>query len=316
MGKNKLSLAFSDLDGDVYDFPGIEPVFRSGKRFVKVDENDLIKLPEGSYLFSLPNRYPVFYNDKNDDFNHITVNPDGDDLWAVSSFLSSGYLRTYLPAFIKDEGAPNLSLWAYCAVVFKNNDFYVPAIRIDDDPRSDPSIHQNFDELKKGIGKVTEIYPDNRLVKQLEKCSKEYNCLCSRNFFLNRYEAPIPTSPACNSRCAGCLSFQETESGIESSQYRLKFKPSSEEISEVILHHFENVKKPIASFGQGCEGEPLLRSMDLVRAISNVKEKNDKGTININTNGSNPDTVLKLIEAGLDSIRISLNSPSEKPPSA
>jgi molybdenum cofactor biosynthesis enzyme MoaA len=71
------------------------------------------------------------------------------------------------------------------------------------------------------------------------------------------------------------------------------------------------VNAAVASFGQGCEGEPLLRADDLARAIRKVRQKKDRGTINLNTNGSDPAAVIKLIDAGLDSIRISLNSPTE-----
>ena len=41
-----------------------------------------------------------------------------------------------------------------------------------------------------------------------------------------------------------------------------------------------------------------------------VREKTDRGTIHLNTNGSLPSVVSDMIDAGLDSIRVSLNSPS------
>jgi molybdenum cofactor biosynthesis enzyme MoaA len=129
---------------------------------------------------------------------------------------------------------------------------------------------------------------------------------------MGRYECPVPTSPACNADCLGCLSYQEEESGFSESQFRLEFAPTPDEISQIIVHHFERVDYGVASFGQGCEGEPLLRGNDLTEAIKKVREKTDRGTININTNGSRPDIVKSMISAGLDSIRVSLNSPTEK----
>ncbi|MGZ3590449.1 MAG: radical SAM protein, partial [Thermodesulfobacteriota bacterium] len=39
------------------------------------------------------------------------------------------------------------------------------------------------------------------------------------------------------------------------------------------------------------------------------RAKTDRGTINLNTNGSFPDRVAKLCDAGLDSVRVTLNSP-------
>jgi MoaA/NifB/PqqE/SkfB family radical SAM enzyme len=64
----------------------------------------------------------------------------------------------------------------------------------------------------------------------------------------------------------------------------------------------------IVSFGQGCEGEPLMQWRLLERSILKLREKTDRGTINLNTNGSFPDRVTKLCDAGLDSVRVTLNS--------
>ncbi len=308
--KSKILSLYCDKKGNIFDSNQI-PMFRSGKKFVQIDKNELIKLPYGSTLFSLPERYPVFFDSKTNKETIVQKDKSGNEIWALSSFLSSGYLRTYLPAYYTKDNAKPLSLWAYTGIVVIDNEYYVPAFRIDDDPRSDPELHENHEELAVKITKLKKIFPKNRLVNQLAYCSTEFVCLCARNFFLSRYEAPVPTSPACNANCVGCLSFQPN-TDITSPQHRLTFKPTPEEIKEVILYHFQNVKKPIASFGQGCEGEPLLRADDLATAIKMVREKTDKGTINLNTNGSLPNNLKTMIAAGLDSIRVSLNSPTEK----
>jgi pyruvate-formate lyase-activating enzyme len=63
------------------------------------------------------------------------------------------------------------------------------------------------------------------------------------------------------------------------------------------------------SFGQGCEGEPLLAADVIERAIQLIRgATKTRGTININTNASLPSTLERLFEAGLDSIRVSMNS--------
>jgi molybdenum cofactor biosynthesis enzyme MoaA len=62
------------------------------------------------------------------------------------------------------------------------------------------------------------------------------------------------------------------------------------------------------SFGQGCEGEPLTRGAALVEATRRIRSAYPTATIHINTNGSRPDTVRRLVEAGLNSIRISIFS--------
>ena len=149
--------------------------------------------------------------------------------------------------------------------------------------------------------------PDNRLTKHLEKCALKYGCPAAKNFFLGRYEAPLPTSAGCNARCLGCLSLQKTGE-IPISQERIAFKPSSAEIAQVALEHIQRVKNSVVSFGQGCEGDPLLAADVIAPAIEKIRSTTTRGTINMNTNASIPDLLPKLFDAGLDSIRVSLNS--------
>jgi molybdenum cofactor biosynthesis enzyme MoaA len=49
----------------------------------------------------------------------------------------------------------------------------------------------------------------------------------------------------------------------------------------------------------------------LEKSIRELRERTARGTINLNTNGSLPDRVESLSDAGLDSIRVTLNSPRE-----
>lgn len=306
------NLAFSDPENVIYEAEDMEAVYRTAYHTKKFTDETLIPLPYGSYVFSLPERHPVYYDKKKQSFKTLDKTETGSAAQGAACHLASGYLRTALPAYRKISDADPLPMWAYAAVVFKDGEYFTPAVRIDDDPRSDPEIHENPAELKQAVKKLKKTHPDNRLVSQLGTCSTQYNCLCARNFFLSRYEAPLPTSPACNARCTGCLSHQENQTGFVASQPRLNFKPSPEEISQVMLHHFNAVPRAVASFGQGCEGEPLLRGRDLADAIALVRKKSTKGTINCNTNGSRPDVVRDMIDAGLNSIRISFASPTKR----
>ena len=52
-------------------------------------------------------------------------------------------------------------------------------------------------------------------------------------------------------------------------------------------------------------GDLLIESTRLIR------EATSEGTINLNSNGSRPEIVSKMVENGLDSIRVSMNSPRE-----
>jgi len=308
---SEMTLVYCDASGNIYDLPGTGAAFRTGKRIVPAQKSDCIKLPFGAEIFSLPGRSPFGFRGK-DNTARIVGGPKGKVIDAASAFLPSGYLRTYLPAYEERNDAKRLSLWAYAGIGIDGDDFLAPAFRIDDDPRSDPELHTNDRELELRASELKKLYPKNRLVKQLARCATEYRCLCARNFFLSRYEAPVPTTPFCNAGCLGCLSYQEKESGFGESQYRLDFSPDPEEIAEVICHHFMNVPDGIASFGQGCEGEPLMRGKALAEAVRIVRSRTSEGTIHLNTNGSLPEMVTLLIDSGLDSIRVSMNSPTEK----
>jgi pyruvate-formate lyase-activating enzyme len=75
------------------------------------------------------------------------------------------------------------------------------------------------------------------------------------------------------------------------------------------LKHIDTVPEPVVSFGQGCEGEPLMAGDTIRDAIVLIRKSTSRGTINLNTNASLPQKVAELADAGLDSIRISMNSP-------
>jgi len=68
--------------------------------------------------------------------------------------------------------------------------------------------------------------------------------------------------------------------------------------------------RTMVSFGQGCEGEPLLRYREIARAIRLMRQRTPRGSINVNTNGSLPKALAALADSGLDAVRISLNSAS------
>lgn len=303
--------AYADASGNIWDAPRCHPAFRTGNRFVDVAPEKLIPLPYGSTLFMLPGRIPI-RRSRNGRFEPLTDVPSFGEVYAVSAFCASGYLRTYLPAFMRKSGAPVLPMWAYAGLAFHNGSYVVPAMRIDEDPRSDPAIHEDEEALLTAIKEERRRAPRNKLVEQLATCALTYRCLCAGNFFLGRYEAPVPTTPSCNADCVGCLSHQPSGAPFPPSQNRLNFAPTAEDIADVIIRHFARVENAVASFGQGCEGEPLMRAEDIARAITLVRATTDRGTININTNGSLPKAVRRLIDAGLDSIRVSLNSPTEE----
>jgi wyosine [tRNA(Phe)-imidazoG37] synthetase (radical SAM superfamily) len=125
---------------------------------------------------------------------------------------------------------------------------------------------------------------------------------------MGRWEAPLPTSPSCNARCLGCLSLQPSGSCCPAMQERIPFTPTVSEILEVAAPHLEAAPRAVASFGQGCEGEPLLQAPLLAEAVRAIRARTGRGTLNLNTNASRPAALARVLEAGLDSVRVSLNS--------
>ncbi|MEP6747528.1 MAG: radical SAM protein, partial [Bacteroidota bacterium] len=228
--------------------------------------------------------------------------------WAVAAFIPPAHTGLFIAAYETSPDAPTLPLFCYTAAGWHNDKFYVPAVRIEQDVRQESAGYDNA-KIKSGTAHLLEAYPHNRLVKHLmENCCLTYNCPAARNLSLARWECPVPTSPACNANCIGCISFQPQEETIPSTQDRLTFKPSAEEIVEFTVPHLTTAPYPIVSFGQGCEGEPLLMWETIRASIIEMRKHTNRGSININTNGSKPDAVKALCEAGLNSIRVSTNS--------
>lgn len=296
--------AIADNRGMIFAHPGLEAAGEEGGVCIGLTKKDLIELPERSKFFTLPLRMPVGYDRNGRAFAAI------EGYFAVAAFLPPGYTVTHTAAY-KEEGRPKiLPLFSYAAVAFLDGRPYTAAIRVDRDIRHDQS-HINIAMVKKGIKKLRKILPKNRLVRHLENCALVNSCPNAQNFFLSRFEAPLVVSPACNAACLGCISYQPYKSCPET-QVRIKFVPKPEEVGEVALFHINNVRNAVVSFGQGCEGEPLLEADVIERSIKLIRSSTKKGTININTNGSRPGALARLFAAGLDSCRISMNSAQGK----
>jgi pyruvate-formate lyase-activating enzyme len=295
-------LLYSDGQGNIFEDTSLYAIGRSGWDAMPVAEEDWIPLPDGGSLYELPGRKGIGVDVVTGELRLCELG------WAVAAFIPPAHTGLYMAAYETAEDAPTLPLFCYTAVGWHNDVFYVTALRIEQDIRQECS---GFDagKVKEGVSTLLKAYPHNRLVQHLSSnCALTYECPAARNFFMGRWECPVPSSPACNANCLGCISFQPEEETIVSTQDRLTFKPSAAEIVEFTVPHLEQAPYPIISFGQGCEGEPLLMWETIREAIIEIRKHTTKGSININTNGSKPDAVSKLMEVGLDSIRVSLNS--------
>ncbi|MCS6916080.1 MAG: radical SAM protein [Chitinophagales bacterium] len=295
-------LLYATESGDIREDRQLLMAGRSGWDAVMLSADDLMPLPEGSDLFFLPGRQPIGFHPET---GTMRVCDKG---YAVAAHVAPAHTLFYLSAFVRQPEAPTLPLYAYGAVGWKRGRFYVAATRIDADRRQEPS---GFDRkaIERGIHRWRNAHPANRLVMHLaENCAMRYCCPAARNFFLGRYEAPLPVSAGCNSNCIGCISFQPEQESVRPSQERLTFKPTVDEVVSIAVAHLQSAPRPVVSFGQGCEGEPLLMWELIRESIKKIRQHTRRGIINLNTNGSLPHAVDQLCRAGLNSIRVSMNS--------
>ncbi|KKD54455.1 pyruvate-formate lyase-activating enzyme [Paenibacillus jamilae] len=291
-------LVYADEKGNVYDHASLYGLARSADMIVEIMEDELIPLPEGATLVSLPSTRPVGMNPETGEM----VSLPG-DMQAVGALLPQGFTRLCLPGYVKTDKEYKLPLFGYSAVVWKDGAFYVTAEQSDSPSKWNP---ENCDrnQVKLGVQRMTEQYPENRLYQHLSNCALGYECLTSSNTFLNRWEGGVPVSYSCNAGCFGCISEQPDDSGFVSPQTRMNFRPRVEEIVEVMLEHLKTPES-IISFGQGCEGEPSTQAKLIIDAIKEVRSVTDMGYININTNAGLNDHIRGIVDAGLDLMRVS-----------
>ena len=300
-------MVFAGADGTIYDHPELEMAGVDGGEAMAVPARDLVPLPRGSDLFVLPDRNPIGIDPATG--RAVEYTGEGRPVSAVAAFLAPAHTLTHLPAYRPRHFAQPLPLFAYAAIGFKDGRLVAAGVRVDPDPRQDPWRFDRGRLEKQVAARMAECAQagGNRLVEQLERCALEYGCRAAQNYFIGRHEAPLPTSVTCNAECVGCISLQ-TDGQFRASHERLDRAPTPAEVAGVALEHIARVPEAVVSFGQGCEGEPLLNPALLVDTVRLVRGQTPAGTIHLNSNASKPEVVDELAGAGLDSMRVSLNS--------
>ena len=289
----------ADADGSFWDEPDVIGLGRTAQGVRMPCAEELSPLPEGAQLQFLPGRHPLVR----------ALGQTGefvaDDCLVMAAQLPSGWTRTLLPAWDKADNAPDLPVFGYTAVFCRGGELYAAACQTEDNPHWRPK-HYGRPDLRQLISQCLRRYPQNRLYKHLQICACDYGCYNAQNIFYGRWEGAAPTSPVCNAGCQGCISYQP-EGRPASPQVRLRFIPGAAEIADIGIRHLAH-PQAIYSFGQGCEGEPLLQADTIAEAIKLMRAETSAGAIHMNTNGSRPQAAKAVIDAGLDSMRVSMNS--------
>lgn len=289
-------LVYSTPEGEVGERRSLRALDYTGR---PLSPDDLIPLPDGATLSMLPQRLAVGQNAAGE---RVTLG-EGDG-WAMAALLPIGYTRALLPGYDKTPGMEPLPFFGYTAIAGWRGRLYVAALRTDDPERW---IDHNYSlrRLERLVRERLAEEPENRVLAHHAHCALDYRCPTASNIFFRRWEGAVAVSPGCNARCIGCISKQEEDEGLISPQDRLLFIPRADEVVAVGVAHLEQAEDAIYSFGQGCEGEPLMQGRLIEQAIRGIRERTERGVLNINTNGSNPRVLQRLYDAGLDCIRVS-----------
>ena len=302
-------MLYADNSGQVYEHSYYRMVGFSGETPSFVRDEDLIPVPEFSKLFFIPDCPPIGLDPATGEYTvvpQVEIGGATIPCYAVAAFLEPGLVRSLLPAVDYKPKTYTLPTWAYTAVGFKDDRYWAAGFRVEHNHKWDP---RNYDdrELVPAIERYRKDHRASPLVEHLIHCATNNHCFAAKNLFLKRWEAPLPVSQKCNAACLGCLSIQSDQS-CPASHHRILFRPSKEEVVRIAVEHLRDAPEAIVSFGQGCEAEPLTEHKLIAESIRDIREKTERGTINLNTNGSWPERIRLIVESGLDSIRISLNS--------
>jgi len=290
-----VGLAYTDTLGRIYFDETRAPLADGGLERPPRRE-ELIPAPRGTVSTMLPGRMPL-----------LAGGVVASRRTALAALLPAGYTRLLLPAYRSRPAAPPLPLFGYTFACVVDDELHVAAMRTDESEDWTPRYFGEG-ELEALLRARQADDPRNRTLAQLAICSRDYGCFTAQNVFLERGEAALPVSPRCNAACVGCISELEPDAGMPSPQTRVAFEADAGDLARIAIRHLERVPDGIVSFGQGCEGEPLLRVTTIERTIAAIRAERVNGTINLNTNGSLPKSLARLIDAGLQAVRISLNS--------
>lgn len=299
-------LLFANAAGEVMNHHRLEPTGRTGMFLTDVHADEWIPLPKGATMTWLPGTKAIGVNPDTGEMESL---PEGN--YAVGALLPQGFTRLYLPGYVKSDRSITLPLFGYTAVAWIDDAFHVAAHPTDDPELWNPDLIRE-DEVEQAVAKIVQSHEENRLFTHLSHCALEYGCMTAKNTFLGRLEGALPVSSTCNAACVGCISEQPENGPFPSPQTRLTFRPTVDELVDVMLTHIRNNPNGIVSFGQGCEGEPATRWADICRAIKRVRACTSDGYININTNAGLTKPIQAIVDAGLNMMRVSTISALEE----
>src|SRR3979490_868599 len=137
-------ILYSDGKGNIFEDTSLYVTGRSGWDALPVPTEDWILLPEGGSLYELPGRRGIGIDVVTGEMRLCEKG------WAVAAFIPPAHTGLYLAAYESSPDAPTLPLFCYTAAGWQDGQFFVPAIRIEQDVRQDNEGY-DWDIIKNGV---------------------------------------------------------------------------------------------------------------------------------------------------------------------
>jgi hypothetical protein len=225
--------------------------------------------------------------------------PLGPARWAVAAILRPGHLRTHLPACAPAGDVAPLDPLPYAAVAADAlGEVVVAAVALGGRPRD------SADDLASRITARLKAEPSNRLLRQLARCAREYECPAARNAFFGRGDCALPLGAPSNDQATPDIALRRREEHAPLEPTALQV--GAADAAAVANAHFRSGGTSV-SFGQACEGEPL----GLVRTVAETASlisRPSGAEIVLRTNGSSAAALARACDAGIDRVVIPLAS--------
>ena len=231
--------------------------------------------------------------------------PLGPARWALAAVLGPGYLRTHLPACDPATDVAPLDPLPYAAVAADQaGEIVVAAIAVGAPAQGSAFARVADDDLASRITDRLRSEPSNRLLRQLARCAREYECQAARNAFLGRGECALPLGAPANDQAGPSVALRRRD---ERAPTELTAMPATAADAAAVANaHFRSGGTSV-SFGQACEGDPLV----LVRTVADAAALITRpgGTeIVLRTNGSSVAALARAADAGIDRVVVALAS--------
>ena len=278
---------------------------RSGRVFVSADYgataldgataalDRAIPLPPDAQLVPLADRAAVGIDRRGQ------PRPLGPARWALAAILRPGHLRTHLPACDPASDAAPLDPLPYAAVAAdQDGEIVAAAVALG------PTSPATNDDIAARITERLRAEPSNRLLRQLARCAREYECPTARNAFLGRDECALPVGAPLNDQAGPTVALRRREE--RASLEPTALRASATDVAAVANAHFRSGGTSV-SFGQACEGDPLGLVRTVAEAASLI-HRPANAEIVLRTNGSAAAALARAADAGIDRVIIALAS--------